>query len=144
MASLLNSFNSRHHWRLVERGIYMVAMNNLKLCIRHPSFPEPSEIRTRCKMLQCPFTHLPCSSPLLPHRLPLGVWIVSTLPTEAGPPQLTSKHCYLQTNPLRHRRAIYSASETRSATPRLPLIWCTFLKGTFLKTPSFTQFWVLT
>ena len=52
-------------------------------------------------------------------------------------PQLTSKHSISKQIHLRYRRAIYSAREANSGTLRLPLTWCTFLTGTFLKTPSF-------
>lgn len=52
-------------------------------------------------------------------------------------PQLTSKHSISKQIHLRYRRAIYSAREANSGTLRLPLTWCTFLTGTFFKTPSF-------
>lgn len=65
------------------------------------------------------------------------MWIVPALPTEAVASQLISKHSISKQIHLRYRRAIYSPREANSGTLRLPLIWCTFLKGTFLKTPSF-------
>ena len=91
----------------VEMGIIWRPQNNLKLSISHPSFQEPSETPTRCKMLQCPFPHLPCSSSLLPSQAALG-----------------SVDCFYSTRPLNSPRNILSPNKSTCAidAPSTPLV----------------------